>query len=495
MSSLTLGSYNELAESANNFHNAQRKAVFSRAHRNQNCAQAIMFCQLSMYPAEGRITSDNNIYIARMNSSSLMHSAFVLSNWTRYRRESFGGIVFNTRTQQSTFYDLPAAFAIERFANPTSLDSVCAHFKEQALAKEFLTALIARGVLSEPSTDTLRAQLFFTDVTEFRNDRLHSPLGVELELTLRCGRNCTYCAYSSNPQYSTIGQLSKAQYKDILLDLANCGVCYVRFTGGDPLIRPDALTIIETADELPFALTVASDLTVLNTEKAARLAALKHLAAVQTTLDGPTSAIADKHRGSGNFLSVCRGMEMLSALGVKLLVGTVLTKENTKHIYQTAELLSKWNVAYCVSPLYSAGRGREMEHLIPTNDDLAYAYEEYAAAINDGLVRPGDPAWHPLAASKTRDSRALLWAGQPWLVRSPDRILRIDPLGRCYAGIQLKEYLGDEVYIGSITDSSTVSLWNTAPLLNRLRKATNHNRYYGEVIDLRTALTSIQNNN
>jgi MoaA/NifB/PqqE/SkfB family radical SAM enzyme len=421
-----------------------------------------------------------------------MEPLFVLSDLAHYRRESFGGILYDSVSKCAGFYDLAAAFALELFAAPTTIETVCSYFEDQQTTKTFLKKLMDRKLLQSALDTRSHGKLYFTDVKDFRDDRLHSPLGVELELTLKCSRTCTYCAYGSNPHYSTKGQLDKIQYETLFASLHDHGVCYLRFTGGDPLIRSDCLEIIECADRYPFAITIASDLSVLTPTKAARLAKIKNLVSIQTTIDGPTPEIADKNRGAGNFEKVCEGMELLTQLGVKLLVGTVLTKDNTHHIYETAQLLRRWNVAYCVSPLYSAGRGREMENLIPTDEDLGQAYEDYSAAVIEGLVSPGDPAWTPLAAGLSRELRASLWAGQPWLLRSPDRVLRIDPYGRCYAGIQLKELLGDDVYVGNILDSNVVTIWNSAPLLNQLRHMSHKNKYYGDVIDLRSTLIQQQ---
>jgi len=213
---------------------------------------------------------------------------------------------------------------------------------------------------------------------------------------------------------------------------------------------------------------------------------LRNLVTLQTTLDGPTAAVADHLRGPGNFRRVTQGLDILSGLGVPLVVGTILSKHNVNLIYETAKYLSRWKVSWCVSPLYSGGRGATCTSLIPDDDDLALAYEQFASAIAEGLVRPADPGWQAIAAPLGAEARSRLWAGQPWLVRSPDRVLRVDPTGRCYTSIYLKSFIGDQIYIGSILETELISLWNEAPLLNNLRAKRQQSLYFGEVVDIRT---------
>ena len=409
----------------------------------------------------------------------------------KYRREAFGGILFSTITKECRFFNHLGAVVLEACLRPTDRKSVlsrlCTLGQRGSVAEEFLDALIGDRILRtcEGSSAHSGADAFFTDVGEFACDRLHAPLGVELELTLRCLRRCSYCAYSAAPEVSTSNELSRSAYQTIFRNLTETGVCYLRFTGGDPLSRVDAFEILCDADEYGVGLAVASDLTVFKESHAAALGDLKNLTALQTTLDGPTRLVADQLRGKGNFDRVTRGLASLQRHSVPTIVGTILTKLNVSHIYATAKYLSQWDVAWCVSPLYAAGRGRDQFDLIPDDADLERACDQFCRAIDERLVRPADPGWRRLSRGAGETPRHGLWSTQPWLVRSPDRILRVDPSGRCYASVHLKEIFGDAVYVGSILSGDIVALWNSSPLLNDIRARRKHNPYFGDVVDIR----------
>jgi len=420
-------------------------------------------------------------------------SHFSLAEGVKYRRESFGGIVFLPTTMTSNFFNHSASWAIEQFGLPIELSTV-----ESLLSKmvntpteisELIHWLIASGIIKEfqPSKNQI-GRVFFTNITDFSIDRLHVPLGVECELTLRCMRQCTYCAYESRPDIRTIGELREEDWSNLLAQLDECGIFYVRFTGGDPLTRADAIRILQKASTLGFGVSIASDLTVLTAEQAEKLASVENLLYLQTTLDGPNPIIADSQRGHGNFHKVIRGLDTLKQFHIPVAVGTVVTKLNAKHIGEIATLLSQWDniVGYCISPLYAAGRGRALKDLIPSEDDLALAYELFGEAVTKAVVKPLDPAWNLLAASATSEERGKFWADQPNLVRSPDRLLRIDPYGRAYTSIHVKEALGDEIYIGNVLTSSIMELWNNSEILNKFRALRKSHPYFGDIFDIRS---------
>jgi len=418
---------------------------------------------------------------------------YVLASGYLYRREWFGGILFSLVDKESRFYNHTAALLIEAFLKPNTVDAAVAQLtainNDHRKHRRFFEELVDLGTLvAAPSSwkQSAKKKAFFAGCYDFRNDRLCAPLGVELELTLKCMRKCDYCAYHSSPHVSTAGDLTRDQYQRLFNVFADNGVCYLRFTGGDPLTRRDCLDIMEDADSHHFGIAVASDLTLFCEQDAKRLAGIRNLVSLQTTLDGPNQEIADRLRGNGNFHRVERGLDLLAKYRIPVIVGTILTKHNVGSIYETGRYLSRWDVSWCVSPLYTAGRGAGCDELVPDDADLANAFHQFGKAIEEGLVKPADPGWSAIAAPLDSDSRSRLWAGQPWLIRSPDRVIRIDPVGKCYTSIHLKEVFGDEVYVGSIVDDDFLKMWNEAPLLNRLRANQHRNAYFGEVLDLRS---------
>lgn len=372
-----------------------------------------------------------------------------------YRREWFGGLLFDHGSKQTRFYNHAAALTIESLLSPSAAE----------VDGEFLEQLRLERIAIPCDEARPPARAFFRDVCEFEPDRFHAPLVAELEITLACKRRCSYCACDARPDVPVNRELPRATYQRILDKLAHAGVLYLRLTGGDPLTRDDCLDILADADRLPFGLLLASDLTRFDASIARRLARLRNLIALQTTLDGPTASIADELRGHGNYKRVTTALDMLSRHGVPLIVVTIVSKRNVGYLYETARLLSHWPVAWCVAPLRAVGRGRDVAALVPGERELELAREQFARAVAEQLVRPADPAWpdRPAALPEQR-------VGLPSLVRAPDRVLRIDPRGRCYTSMHCRDAISDEVYVGNIVSDDVLAVWNHAPLLDALRR-------------------------
>ena len=421
---------------------------------------------------------------------------FVLCDHVKYRRERFGGIVLDTNTKATRFFNATGAQLIEACANAYEIAEHqfrSAHDAETAA--EFLRTLVTQNLVRETDESEIsRAELFFTETTDFPEHYFYTPLGVEAEITLKCFRRCVYCCYESAPTVNTSKDLSAEDWKSALRRLHDDGVFYVRFTGGDPLVRDDFLEILDYADRLNLMISVGSDLTALREHHAKALSACRNLVMLQTTLDGATAEVADALRGPGNWRKVIAGLDLLRKHHVPVVVGTVLRSDNIGQIKDIARLVRAHGaVGFHIAPLYLAGRGRLLEHLVPTNAELSEAYRAFREAIDDGLTDPVDPAWLHLTGRYSCDEMAHLWDEQPYLIRKPDRLLRLDPQGRCYTSIQVKEVIGDAVYVGNILEQSLAEIWHKAPLLSVLRSFENdESSIFGEVIDIRRVSESLQ---
>lgn len=420
--------------------------------------------------------------------------AYRLHSEVKYRREPFGSVVLRVDHQRTRFFNHGASQVLELIAGGAARSGWSENFENLSAEDErqcdlFAGELLANGIIEQRSNAAKDEALVF-DNTEWDEgaECSEAPLGVEIELTLKCSRACQYCAYEALPTFPTQGELTTAEWIDVLKGLEAAGVFFVRFTGGDPLLRSDFSELIRAADDLRLIVTVGSDLTILPDSVASALASTVNLYALQTTLDGSSAATADSLRGHGNFAAVTRGISSLKRLGVPVIVGTVLTKRNIPEIPEIARLVGSLGAdGYCVAPLYASGRAQSdsMSKLIPDNDDLGMAARLFASAIQSGMVKPADPAWMGATAELSQNEIAEVWKDQPFLVRAPDQLVRIDPRGRVYTSIKLKPTLGEDVYVGSVRDRSIGELWREAPQLRNARKAAQNSTFFGNVFDIR----------
>jgi GTP 3',8-cyclase len=77
------------------------------------------------------------------------------------------------------------------------------------------------------------------------------PRSVRVSVTDRCDYACTYCRPSRNDGYAE-GRLALAAWKTMFEGLRIAGVRRVRLTGGEPLIHPEILAIVELLASMGF---------------------------------------------------------------------------------------------------------------------------------------------------------------------------------------------------------------------------------------------------
>src|SRR3989442_10542894 len=75
---------------------------------------------------------------------------------------------------------------------------------------------------------------------------LPNPLALIAELTPRCPLHCVYC---SNPleMQSRANELPTEIWSRVFKEAAEAGVLQADFTGGEPLARPDIVTLVRAA--------------------------------------------------------------------------------------------------------------------------------------------------------------------------------------------------------------------------------------------------------
>ena len=67
------------------------------------------------------------------------------------------------------------------------------------------------------------------------------PIAVHLDVTYRCNERCVHC-YLDHDDH---GEMTTAEIKDTLDQLADAGVFFLTFSGGEVFLRRDFFEILE----------------------------------------------------------------------------------------------------------------------------------------------------------------------------------------------------------------------------------------------------------
>jgi pyrroloquinoline quinone biosynthesis protein E len=121
------------------------------------------------------------------------------------------------------------------------------------------------------------------------------PLAVLAELTHRCPLQCPYC---SNPLEldRASGELTTAEWKKVLTELAEIGVLQIHFSGGEPTARKDLVELVQHASDAGLYTNLITSAVLLSRDKLSALADAG-LCHVQISFQGNESVIADRVAG------------------------------------------------------------------------------------------------------------------------------------------------------------------------------------------------------
>ncbi len=295
---------------------------------------------------------------------------------------------------------------------------------------------LARGMRSEPAVRRGSPGRF--------GDR-HPPI-VVWNVCRQCNQRCPHC-YLAAGSVASPDDLDPTEAIRLLQGLAAAGIRVIIFSGGEPLLRPDLLTLVRCARDLGMTCHLSSNGTLLEAGMAASLREAG-VSYVGISVDG-MSGWNDQYRGmDGGFDLACRGLRNARAAGMRTGLRMTLTRRNSEQLADLHGFARALPVdRFYVSHLVYSGRGRRM-----ATDDLTPADSRAALLrlfeLADRLVTEGDPMATVTGANDSDGVLLRLWVQERFgdvagdaverLLaarggnRAGEGILAIDPRGRVH---------------------------------------------------------------
>jgi 12,18-didecarboxysiroheme deacetylase len=178
-------------------------------------------------------------------------------------------------------------------------------------------------------------------------------------ITRSCNLKCVHCyAHAKNKQFDN--ELSTAQGKELINDLADFGSPVMLFSGGEPLVRKDLPQLAAYAVEKGMRAVISTNGTLITPAMARTLKDIG-LSYVGISLDG-MQEINDRFRGvKGAFKSALDGIKNSQDAGIKVGLRFTINKFNVDEIPKIFQLLEEREIPrVCFYHLVYAGRGSEM---------------------------------------------------------------------------------------------------------------------------------------
>jgi radical SAM protein with 4Fe4S-binding SPASM domain len=222
------------------------------------------------------------------------------------------------------------------------------------------------------------------------------PLSVHLDLTYRCNQHCVHCYLEHDDR----GEMSTAETKGVLDQLAEAGVFFMAFSGGEIFLREDLFELAEYARSLMFFLKLKTNGYMIGAREADRLASL-HLDCVQVSIYSHRPAVHDGiTKLPGSLERTVAGIRLLRERGVKVMIANVLMQQNLEDYVGVKALAQELGAEYTIDPTITPmmsgdrsalrlGIGGEQLRSVFRNPEMVGRVGEFCAppaAIDDDVL-------------------------------------------------------------------------------------------------------------
>jgi radical SAM protein len=314
------------------------------------------------------------------------------------------------------------------------------------------------------------------------------------EVTQSCDLACKHCRAAAQP-IAHPDQLTTAEGKALIDQIAAMQVPIFVFTGGDPLKREDVFELIHYASEKGVKVAVTPSATPLLTREAIFKMKEAGLVRLGISLDGSTPEIHDAFRGlPGAWARTIQAIEWANEAGIPIQVHTTISRHNVNDLDGLCALFEKlaivmWNVFFLVpvgrGQLGDLLSGEEFEQVFGKIYELsqrvsfqiksteAMHYRRYLLQHNLEERRlghghahghPGEAARHeyePGAPTADAQSRAMGWATRR--VNDGKGFLFVSHKGDVYPSGFLP------IHAGNVRETPLQEIYQNAPIFKALR--------------------------
>ena len=172
------------------------------------------------------------------------------------------------------------------------------------------------------------------------------PLGVHFDVTYRCNERCVHC-YLDHDDH---GEMSTAEIKDVLDQLADAGAFFLTFSGGEVFMRRDFFRILEYARSLLFCVKIKTTASMIREKEADQLRELG-LNSVQVSIYSHRPEVHDAiTKLPGSLKRSLAGLRLLRDRGVKTSIANVLMRQNLQDYAGVVALAKELGATYYIDP-------------------------------------------------------------------------------------------------------------------------------------------------
>ena len=277
--------------------------------------------------------------------------------------------------------------------------------------------------------------------------KLGIPLGVQLDLTYRCNERCIHC-YLDHDDH---GEMTTAEIKDLLNQLANAGVFFLTLSGGEILLRRDFFEILEHARALSFCVKLKTNAVLIREKEAERIEALA-VESIQVSIYSHRAQVHDAiTKIPGSLRRSLDAIRFLRSKGLRVIIANVLMTQNFPDYPGVHALAAELGVEVTIDPTITPKIDGDRSLL-----DLNIAQADLSRIFHDqDLVGKVDEFCSPASTDDALLDSVPCSAGHT--------ACYISPYGDVYPCVQFP------LPSGNVRRAKFADVWRNSPQLNEVR--------------------------
>jgi len=172
------------------------------------------------------------------------------------------------------------------------------------------------------------------------------PMSVQLDLTYRCNERCVHC-YLDHDDH---GEMTTAEIKHLLDEMAEAGVFILTLSGGEIFLRKDFFDILEHARQLAFCIKLKTNAIMIHEREAARIRDLG-VESIQISIYSHRPEVHDAITlVPGSLKRSLDAIRFLKSQGLKVIIANVLMVQNMQDYEGVRALADELGVASTLDP-------------------------------------------------------------------------------------------------------------------------------------------------
>ncbi len=274
------------------------------------------------------------------------------------------------------------------------------------------------------------------------------PLAIHMDVTYRCNERCVHC-YLDHDDH---GEMTTAEITGVLDQLAEAGVFFITFSGGEVFLRRDFFEIVAYARRLMFNVKVKTNAVMIHEKEARRLREL----GVDTIQISVYSHRAEVHDAitklPHSFEKTVKAIRFLKEQGLRVTIANVLMTTNSADHAGVQNLAAELGVHYTLDPTITPMMDGDTSVL-----SLRIPGEELPEIFhNAALVGDGDDFCAPPKPPSDEDLEG-------YSCSAGHSFCYISPYGDVFPCVQFP------LPTGNVREQKFLDIWNYSPQMNEVR--------------------------